>query len=88
MRELDRRILEVLDEYILTDHQRLDRPVLGGIVVLHQLADPAAHSPANGIHPLRPDPRTKARPTAKVSSQEDSPECPLGSFEFSSPNSA
>lgn len=41
MRELDRRLLAVLDEYILTDHQRLDRPALGGIVVLHQLADPA-----------------------------------------------
>lgn len=41
MRELDRRLLAVLDEYIQTDHQRLDRPALGGIVVLHQLADPA-----------------------------------------------
>jgi hypothetical protein len=41
MRELDRRILEVLDEYMLTDHQRLDQPALGGIVVIHQLADPA-----------------------------------------------
>jgi DNA-binding transcriptional ArsR family regulator len=41
VRELDRRLLEVLDEYILTDHQRLDRPALGGIVVVHQLADPA-----------------------------------------------
>src|SRR5919109_2185942 len=40
VRELDRRLLEVLDEYILTDHQRLDRPALGGIVVLHQLAEP------------------------------------------------
>lgn len=45
MRELDRRILEVLDEYILTDHQRLDRPALGGIVVIHQLADPAPPQP-------------------------------------------
>ena len=40
VRELDRRLLEVLDEYILTDHQRLDRPALGGIVVVHQLAEP------------------------------------------------
>jgi DNA-binding transcriptional ArsR family regulator len=47
VRELDRRLLAVLDEYIQTDHQRLDRPALGGIVVLHQLADPAPHSPAN-----------------------------------------
>jgi DNA-binding transcriptional ArsR family regulator len=47
VRELDRRLLEVLDEYIQTDHQRLDRPALGGIVVLHQLADPApAHPPS------------------------------------------
>ena len=41
VRELDRRLLEVLDEYIQSDHQRLDRPALGGIVVVHQLADPA-----------------------------------------------
>ena len=45
VRELDRRLLEVLDEYIQTDHQRLDRPALGGIVVLHQLADPAPAHP-------------------------------------------
>ena len=45
MRELDRRLLAVLDEYIQTDHQRLDRPALGGIVVLHQLADPAPPQP-------------------------------------------
>jgi DNA-binding transcriptional ArsR family regulator len=45
VRELDRRLLEVLDEYILTDHQRLDRPALGGIVVVHQLAEPV---PAQG----------------------------------------
>jgi DNA-binding transcriptional ArsR family regulator len=53
VRELDRRILEVLDEYILTDHQRLDRPVLGGIVVLHQLADPAPPQPGQP-HPPPP----------------------------------
>jgi DNA-binding transcriptional ArsR family regulator len=41
VRELDRRLLAVLDEYIQTDHQRLDRPALGGIVVLHHLAGPA-----------------------------------------------
>ena len=53
MRELDRRILEVLDEYILTDHQRLDRPALGGIVVLHQLADPTPPQPSQPhSHPL------------------------------------
>jgi DNA-binding CsgD family transcriptional regulator len=43
--ELDRRLLAVLDEYIQTDHERLDRPALGGIVVLHQLADPAPSQP-------------------------------------------
>lgn len=47
VRELDRRIVEVLDEYILTDHQRLDQPTLGGIVVIHQLADPAPSSPSD-----------------------------------------
>jgi hypothetical protein len=47
VRELDRRLLAVLDEYIQTDQQRLDRPALGGIVVLHQLADPAPHSTAS-----------------------------------------
>jgi DNA-binding transcriptional ArsR family regulator len=45
VRELDRRLLAVLDEYVQTDHQRLDRPALGGIVVLHQLADPAPPRP-------------------------------------------
>src|SRR4029450_11129480 len=51
VRELDRRLLAVLDEYIQTDQQRLDRPALGGIVVLHQLADPAP--PQHG----QPDPQ-------------------------------
>jgi DNA-binding transcriptional ArsR family regulator len=37
VRELDRRLLVVLDEYMQTDDQRLDRPAVGGIVVLHQL---------------------------------------------------
>jgi DNA-binding transcriptional ArsR family regulator len=41
VRELDRRLLAVLDEYIQTDYRRLDRPALGGIVVLHHLAGPA-----------------------------------------------
>jgi DNA-binding transcriptional ArsR family regulator len=36
---LDRRILAILDEYIETDGQRLDHPAVGGIVVLHRLAD-------------------------------------------------
>ena len=54
VRELDRRILEVLDEYILTDHQRLDRPALGGIVVIHQLADPVAQQPG------QPHPRPRS----------------------------
>jgi predicted ArsR family transcriptional regulator len=47
VRELDRRLLAVLDEYIQTDHQRMDRPALGGIIVLHQLADPAPRNPAD-----------------------------------------
>jgi len=50
VQELDRRLLAVLDEYIQTDHQRLDRPALGGIVVLHQLADPPPPQPHS--HPL------------------------------------
>jgi DNA-binding CsgD family transcriptional regulator len=54
MREVDRRILEVLDEYIQTDHQRLDRPALGGIVVIHQLADPAPPQPG------QPHPRPRS----------------------------
>ncbi|MGB3829324.1 MAG: winged helix-turn-helix domain-containing protein [Ornithinimicrobium sp.] len=41
VQELDRRIVAVLDEYIATDDQRLDQPALGGIFVLHQLAEPA-----------------------------------------------
>jgi predicted ArsR family transcriptional regulator len=45
VRELDRRLLAVLDEYIQTDHQRLDQPALGGIVVFHQLADPVLPQP-------------------------------------------
>jgi hypothetical protein len=52
--ELDGRILEILDEYIVTDHQRLDRPVLGGIVVRHQLADLAAPQPGQRYPPPPP----------------------------------
>jgi hypothetical protein len=51
VRELDRRLLAVLDQYIQTDHQRLDRPALGGIMVLHHLADPA---------PSQPDPQSRS----------------------------
>jgi hypothetical protein len=36
---LDRRILAILDEYIETDDQRLDQPALGGIIVMHRLAE-------------------------------------------------
>jgi DNA-binding transcriptional ArsR family regulator len=54
VRELDRRILEILDEYILTDDQRLDRPALGGIVLIHQLADPVSEQPGQP----RPRPRS------------------------------
>jgi len=43
VRELDRRIVEILDEYIATDDERIDRPALGGIFVVHQLADLSAH---------------------------------------------
>lgn len=39
VRELDRRICAVLDEYIETDDERLDQPPLGGIFVLHRLAE-------------------------------------------------
>ncbi|MFD7657707.1 ArsR/SmtB family transcription factor [Actinosynnema sp. NPDC059797] len=36
--ELSRRIGAVLDEYVATDDQRLDRPLHGGIFVVHRLA--------------------------------------------------
>jgi DNA-binding transcriptional ArsR family regulator len=52
--ELDRRLLAVLDEYIQTDHQRLDQPALGGIVVIHQLADPVSQQPG------QPHPRPRS----------------------------
>jgi DNA-binding transcriptional ArsR family regulator len=37
--ELDRRIVAILDQYVETDDQRLDQPALGGIFVLHRLAE-------------------------------------------------
>jgi DNA-binding transcriptional ArsR family regulator len=37
--ELDRRLLAVLDPYVETDHERLDRPAHGGMIVFHRLAD-------------------------------------------------
>jgi DNA-binding transcriptional ArsR family regulator len=36
--EFDRRILAVIDEYVTTDHERLDRPAHNGMVILHRLA--------------------------------------------------
>ena len=48
VRELDHRIVAILDEYAATDHERLDRPALGGILVLHQLADPTSRPPLSG----------------------------------------
>jgi DNA-binding transcriptional ArsR family regulator len=36
--ELDRRICAVIDEYVVTEEQRRDWPVHGGILVIHQLA--------------------------------------------------
>lgn len=38
-RELDRKLLAVLDPYVESDHERLDRPALGGMIVFHRLAD-------------------------------------------------
>ena len=37
--ELDRKLLAVLDPYVETDAERLDRPALGGMIVFHRLAD-------------------------------------------------
>jgi DNA-binding transcriptional ArsR family regulator len=37
--ELDRRLLAVLDPYVETEHERLDRPAHGGMIVFHRLAD-------------------------------------------------
>ncbi|MEU0240787.1 winged helix-turn-helix domain-containing protein [Nocardiopsis sp. NPDC006198] len=43
--ELGRRILAVLDEYVLTEHERRGRPAYGGAFLLHALAD---RDPAGG----------------------------------------
>ncbi|WP_159943252.1 MULTISPECIES: transcriptional regulator [unclassified Nocardiopsis] len=37
--ELDRRILAVLDEYVVTEDQRADRPHYSGVFLLHRLAE-------------------------------------------------
>lgn len=47
VRELDRRLLAVLDEYVETDHLRSDRPAHGGIILLHRMADDAPPPPAS-----------------------------------------
>jgi hypothetical protein len=36
---LSQRILQVLDEFVRTDDERLDQPSHGGIFVLHRSAD-------------------------------------------------
>ena len=49
LEEFDRRILAVLDEYIESDDQRLDRPALGGMLIMHRLAewtDPSKPGPS------------------------------------------
>jgi DNA-binding CsgD family transcriptional regulator len=38
LQTLERRILAILDEYVATDDERLDQPALGGIFVVHRLA--------------------------------------------------
>ncbi|HEX4721089.1 MAG TPA: helix-turn-helix domain-containing protein [Pseudonocardiaceae bacterium] len=37
--ELDRRIVEILDEYVATEDERRDQPAHGGMLVLHRLAE-------------------------------------------------
>jgi hypothetical protein len=44
--ELDRRVLAVLDEYIETDPDRLDRPVQLGFFVVHRSASARPEHPA------------------------------------------
>ncbi|HSK22039.1 MAG TPA: helix-turn-helix domain-containing protein [Egicoccus sp.] len=39
LREFERRILAILDEYIETDDRRRDQPAYGGLVAMHRLAD-------------------------------------------------
>ncbi|GAA4417157.1 hypothetical protein GCM10023148_14960 [Actinokineospora soli] len=36
---LDQRIRDLLDEYTATDHERVDQPAYGGVIVVHRLAD-------------------------------------------------
>lgn len=48
--ELDRRICEVIDEYIETEDQRRDLPAHGGIMVIHRLAgERPGHSDGDGL---------------------------------------
>jgi len=37
--DLGAKLMAVLDEYVRTDHERLDQPAHGGVVVLHRMAD-------------------------------------------------
>ncbi|GAB3697644.1 winged helix-turn-helix domain-containing protein [Nocardiopsis oceani] len=37
--ELDQRLLAVIDEYMATDDQRLDRPAYGGAIILHRTGE-------------------------------------------------
>jgi DNA-binding transcriptional ArsR family regulator len=39
LEELDLRIVAILDEYVLTENERLDQPMHGGLFVLHRLAE-------------------------------------------------
>ena len=46
VREFDARILAVVDDYISSEPTRLDKPAVGGLVVLHSLDDPASEDAA------------------------------------------
>ncbi|MFE1166625.1 helix-turn-helix domain-containing protein [Nocardiopsis sp. NPDC058789] len=37
--EFNRRLLAVIDEYVTTDHQRRDRPLRGGALILHDIPE-------------------------------------------------
>jgi hypothetical protein len=39
LEELDLRIVAILDEYVLTEHERMEQPIHGGLFVLHRLAE-------------------------------------------------
>lgn len=54
VRELDHRVVALLDEYIATDHQRSGEPALGGIFVLHHLADPTTGTSSPGTENREP----------------------------------